>query len=110
MGAAIYCRGARSPSNAGRARPVYLCRELCRRRDRPRWAGSARDPRLAARRIMTDKTIKLDQHRGMSAQKATDLRRLLSGVEADKKALRSRQEALEKQFISEPATAWEQAR
>jgi hypothetical protein len=58
---------------------------------------------------MTDKTIKLDQHRGMSAQKATDLRRLLSGVEADEKALHSRQEALEKQLISEPATTWEEA-
>jgi hypothetical protein len=58
---------------------------------------------------MTDKTIKLDQHRGMSAQKATDLRRLLSGVEADKKALRSRQEALETQLIAEPATTWGEA-
>jgi hypothetical protein len=58
---------------------------------------------------MTDQTIKLDQHRGMSAQKATDLRRLLSGVEADKKALRSRQEALEKQLIAEPATTWPEA-
>jgi hypothetical protein len=32
---------------------------------------------------MTDKTIDLDQHRGMAAQKATDLRRLLADVEAD---------------------------
>jgi hypothetical protein len=63
----------------------------------------------SVRRTMTDKTIKLDQHRGMSAQKATDLRRLLSGVEADKKALRSRQEALEKQLIAKPATTWEEA-
>jgi hypothetical protein len=58
---------------------------------------------------MTDKTIKLDQHRGMSAQKATDLRRLLAGVEADEKALHSRQEALEKQLISKPATTWQEA-
>ena len=58
---------------------------------------------------MTDRTIKLDQHRGMSAQKATDLRRLLAGVEADEKALRSRQEALEKQLIAEPAATWPEA-
>ena len=58
---------------------------------------------------MTDKTIKLDSHRGMSAQKATDLRRLLAGVEADEKALHSRQEALEKQLIAEPATTWPEA-
>ena len=32
---------------------------------------------------MTDKTIDLDQHRGMAAQKATNLRRLLADVEAD---------------------------
>jgi hypothetical protein len=31
---------------------------------------------------ITEKTIDLDQHRGMAAQKATDLRRLLADVEA----------------------------
>ena len=31
------------------------------------------------RPVMTDKTIDLDQHRGMAAQKATGLRRLLAG-------------------------------
>ena len=36
---------------------------------------------------MTDKTIDLDQRRGMGAQKATDLRRLLSEVEANETAL-----------------------
>jgi hypothetical protein len=58
---------------------------------------------------MTDHPIKLDQHRGMSAQKATDLRRLLAGVEADQESLRARQEALEKQLIAEPATTWPEA-
>jgi hypothetical protein len=58
---------------------------------------------------MTDRTIKLDQHRGMSAQKATDLRRLLAGVEADQESLRARQEALEKQLIAEPAATWTEA-
>ena len=58
---------------------------------------------------MTDRPIKLDQHRGMSAQKATDLRRVLAGVEADEKALRLRQGALEEQLIAEPATTWPEA-
>ena len=45
--------------------------------------------------IVTEKTIDLDQHRGMAAQKATELRRLLADVEADQKALRLRQDELE---------------
>jgi hypothetical protein len=47
---------------------------------------------------MTDKTIDLDQHRGMAAQKATELRRLLAGVEANEKELRVRQDELEAHF------------
>ena len=43
---------------------------------------------------MTDKTIDLDRRRGMEAQKATDLRRLLSEVEANERALRLRQDGL----------------
>lgn len=37
---------------------------------------------------MTDKPIDLDRYRGLVAQKATDLRRLLAEVEADGTALR----------------------
>jgi hypothetical protein len=44
---------------------------------------------------MTDKTIDLDRRRGMEAQKATDLRRLLTEVEANERALRLRQEEVE---------------
>ena len=40
---------------------------------------------------MTERTIDLDQHRGMAAQKATDIRRLLAEVEANEKSLRLRQ-------------------
>lgn len=58
---------------------------------------------------MTDRSIDLDKHRGMSAQKATELRRVLAGVEADEKALRLRQEALEKQLIAEPSATWAEA-
>jgi len=58
---------------------------------------------------MTDKTIDLDQHRGMAAQKATALRRLLAGVEADANELRLRQEELEAHLIAAPAASWQEA-
>jgi len=58
---------------------------------------------------MTDKTVELDQHRGMVAQKATELRRLLADVEANEKVLRLRQEELESQLLAAPATNWDEA-
>ena len=58
---------------------------------------------------MTDKTIDLDQHRGMAAQKATELRRLLTDVETDQKALRLRQEELESHLLASPAANWHEA-
>jgi hypothetical protein len=58
---------------------------------------------------MTDKTIDLDQRRGMAAQKATELRRLLTDVEANEKALRIRQEELEAHLIAAPAANWHEA-
>ena len=58
---------------------------------------------------MTDKTVDLDQRRGMAAQKATELRRLLADVEANEKALRLRQEELESHLLAAPATNWHEA-
>ena len=58
---------------------------------------------------MTDKTIDLDKRRGMAAQKATDLRRLLSEVEANEKILRQRQDDLESHLLAAPATSWPEA-
>ena len=58
---------------------------------------------------MTDKTIDLDQHRGMAAQKATDLQRLLADVEANAKTLRLRQDELEAQLVAAPAANWPEA-
>jgi hypothetical protein len=58
---------------------------------------------------MTDKTIDLDQHRGMAAQKATTLRRLLSDVEANAEALRVRQDELESHLLAAPAANWQEA-
>lgn len=58
---------------------------------------------------MTDRTIDLHRHRGMAAQKATDLRRLRSAVEADQLALRMRQAELEDLLAAAPAANWPEA-
>ena len=58
---------------------------------------------------MTDRTIDLDLHRGMAAQKATELRRLLADVETDQNALRVRQEELETHLLASPAANWHEA-
>ncbi len=58
---------------------------------------------------MTDDTIKLDRHRGMAAQKATELRRLMSEVETNEKLLRQRQAELEEQLLAKPAQSWPEA-
>jgi hypothetical protein len=58
---------------------------------------------------MTDDTVDLDRHRGMAAQKATKLRRLLADVEANAKTLRVRQEELESHLLAAPAMNWHEA-
>jgi hypothetical protein len=58
---------------------------------------------------MTDKTVELDRHRGMAAQKATDLRRLLADAVANERKLRATQDELEAQLIAAPASSWEEA-
>jgi hypothetical protein len=58
---------------------------------------------------MTDKTIDLDQHRGMAAQKATDLRRMMADVEANERSLRLRQDELESHLLAAPAENWQEA-
>jgi hypothetical protein len=58
---------------------------------------------------MTDKAVDLDHHRGMAAQKATDLRRLLAEVTANELALRRTQDELEDQLIAAQASTWEEA-
>jgi hypothetical protein len=58
---------------------------------------------------VTEKTIDLDQHRGMAAQKATDLRRLLADVKANERALRLRQDELEAHLLAAPAENWHEA-
>lgn len=58
---------------------------------------------------MTSGPIDLDSHRGMAAQKATDLRRLASEVAADHAKLKARQDELEKALIAAPASNWPEA-
>ncbi|MCR4282275.1 MAG: hypothetical protein NUV72_04520 [Bauldia sp.] len=58
---------------------------------------------------MTSKTTDLDEHRGMAAQKATDLRRLEIAVENDQSALKARQDDLEKYLDAAPAQDWPEA-
>ena len=58
---------------------------------------------------MSDTPVDLDKHRGLAAQKATDIRRILADVETNAKDLRDRQEVLENQLLSTPATSWPEA-
>jgi hypothetical protein len=58
---------------------------------------------------MTDKPIDLDSQRGMAAQRATEMRRLLAEVEANEAELRTRQAELERRLIAAPAATWQEA-
>jgi hypothetical protein len=58
---------------------------------------------------MTDKTIDLDRHRGMAAQKATELRRLLADVEANERDLHRQRDKLEAHLVAAPAANWYEA-
>ena len=58
---------------------------------------------------MSDKPLDLDKHRGMAAQKATDIRRILADVENCAKNLRERQRVLENELLSVPAVSWPEA-
>lgn len=56
-----------------------------------------------------DDPVLLDEHRGMMAQKATEVRRHLAEFEAEQAALRNRQVELEKHLLAAPAATWEDA-
>ncbi len=58
---------------------------------------------------MSDKPVDLDAHRGMAAQKATDLRRVLADAEQHSALMRERQAEIEAQLIDTPATTWPEA-
>jgi hypothetical protein len=58
---------------------------------------------------MGEEPLDLDKHRGMAAQRATDLRRTLAEVENHARELRDRQTMLENQLLSVPAETWQEA-
>lgn len=58
---------------------------------------------------MTDVPVDLDKHRGMAAQKATEVRRLLFDVETNSQMLRKQQTELEAQLLALPASCWPEA-
>ena len=58
---------------------------------------------------MSDTPVELDKHRGMAAQKATDIRRVLAEVEANAKVLRDKQSVLEIELLAIPAASWPDA-
>jgi hypothetical protein len=58
---------------------------------------------------MNGDPVELDGHRGMAAQKSTELRRRSHEVRADQAALRDRQEQFERQAIAGPSTNWAEA-
>jgi hypothetical protein len=58
---------------------------------------------------MSSAPIDLDTQRGMAAQKATEIRRLMADVEANEASLRARQAALEDQLLAAPAATWQEA-
>src|SRR4030081_3330398 len=60
-------------------------------------------------RPVTEIPIELDKHRGMAAQKATDIRRVLADVEANAKLLRDKQGVVEIQLLAVPAESWPEA-
>jgi hypothetical protein len=58
---------------------------------------------------MADEPLDLDSHRGMTAQKATDLRRALAEVETHARELRERRAEVEDHLLSIPAASWPEA-
>jgi hypothetical protein len=58
---------------------------------------------------MTNHPVELDEHRGMAAQKSTELRRSLHEVQADQAVLRQRQDEFERYALAAPSAAWPEA-
>ena len=58
---------------------------------------------------MIDRTIDLDQHRGMAAQKATDQRRLLAEVEAKNTPCEFSGTNWKRNLLAAPSADWQEA-
>jgi hypothetical protein len=55
---------------------------------------------------MADTPVELDEHRGMAAQKSTEIRRRRHEVQADQVALQRRQQEFERYAVAAPSTTW----
>jgi hypothetical protein len=73
------------------------------------WSISRMRSTLTRARHMNDNPVDLDKHRGMAAQKATDMRRLLAEVEGSAQIQRDQQADVEKRLLAVPATSWPEA-
>jgi hypothetical protein len=58
---------------------------------------------------MTHRPVDLDEHRGMAAQKSTEIRRRLLEVQADQAALRFPQVEFERYAVAAPSATWVEA-
>lgn len=58
---------------------------------------------------MSDDPVELDSRRGMAAQKATGLRRILAEAESHAEILRDRQQQIEAELLHVPAESWSEA-
>ena len=58
---------------------------------------------------MSEEPLDLDKHRGMAAQKATEIRRALADVEKNARQLREQQGQVERELLSIQATSWPEA-
>jgi len=70
--------------------------------------GRIRQPRLSENDNQKP-AVKLDDHRGLSAQRDTDARRHQSDVRADQAAVKQEQQSLEKHLFAGPAASWVEA-
>jgi hypothetical protein len=75
----------------------------------PSAASPDQENDLSEDTTMKHNPIVLDEHRGMAAQQATEIRRRLAEVENDQAALRNRRTELEKFLVAAPASTWPEA-
>ena len=98
-------RERKKPKTADKKKPAELCGSA------PEGAAGALNSAAVpvGEAAMTDKPVDLDEHRGMAAQKDTEIRRRLHEVQADRAALSARQDELERFMLATEATTWPEA-
>jgi hypothetical protein len=58
---------------------------------------------------VADRPVELDEHRGMAAQRSTEVRRRRHEVQADQAALRRQHEEFERHAVAARSTTWPEA-